>query len=104
MVDSMENANHPVPSPDPRFLAARAARLAYEDAINSDGVTSAAWWTIASGLRIAVADLTSAGALAGLIEVCRSRAVDAEQRAQYAARMLEVARNCRVIDLATLAA
>jgi hypothetical protein len=100
----METVELTSSSPDPRYLAARDARLAYEDAVNGDGVTSAAWWAIASGLHIAVADLTSAGALAGLIECCRSRAVDAEQRAQYAARMLVHARSIRPIDMSSLVA
>ncbi len=87
---------------DQRWMTARDARLAYEDAVTSDGVTDRAWWAIAGGLRTAVDDLTALGALPSVIESCRARAFDAEMRAQYAVRMVDLARRSRVIDMGTL--
>lgn len=92
------------PAPDPRYLAARDARLAYEDAVTSDGVSAAAWDALADQMHAAVDGLKAAGALAGLIESLRARAVDAQERALYAARMLEVARSHRPIDMSSIVA
>lgn len=93
---------------------ALAARLAYEQAVNdtsSDGCVSAATWS-----RLADDLFDSANACAllvgspeapyltpGVVETLRSRAVDAQARAQNATRMVAVARTYRCIDMGTLA-
>jgi len=101
----MENAISPAIAPDPRFLAARAARLAYEDAVNSDGVTESAWRAIAVDLAAAAVALSRAGLPRfGMVEACRARAVDAEQRAAVARRMIDVARSHRPIDMSSVVA
>lgn len=81
---------------------AKSARLAYEEAVISDGVTATAWSTISEDLYAAASAMLLAGALAGFVEVLRARAFDAHARSQYAARMVNVARAGRVIDMSTL--
>lgn len=101
--------------PSAVFARARAARLAYEDAVSSDGVSARAWRRIAAQMHDACVDLVElklardTGAItgdwiltAGQIQCLADRQTDALHRAQYAERMLEVARNGRVIDMATL--
>lgn len=104
----MGNASSPALAPDnsPTYARAIAARNAYRDALDSDGVTEAAWRAIAVDLAAAAVDLARAGEPRyGFVEVCRSRAVDADQKADLAARMVVAAQqHSRVIDLGTLAA
>lgn len=105
MPNTSEQVVEVVQSPDSAAVRARAiaARNAYRDALDSDGVTEAAWRAIAVDLAAAAVDLVRAGEPRyGFPEVCRSRAVDAEQRADSAARMVTVARQCRVIDMSSL--
>lgn len=93
---------------------ARAARLAYEDAVNSDGTTATRWLAIArdmyegaAGLyQLIAANAVPDGYLVtpGVIQCLTDRARDAEYRAQVADRMVAAARNGRVIDLGTLTA
>lgn len=99
----MENALAPAPkSLDPRILAACEARRAYEDAIDSDGVSATAWRALSERMTDALDGLRAIGALPGVIESMRARAVDAGFRAQYAERMVEVARRTRPIDMSSL--
>lgn len=83
---------------------ARSARQAYEDALVSDGVTATVWSGIAADMFAAADALEQAGALRGIVQCQRDRAVDAAQRAQFALRMVEVARRTKVIDMATIGA
>src|SRR5262245_19273284 len=102
----MENAAPTPVSPNqPIYARAIAARDAYRDALDSDGVTEAAWRAIAVDLAAAAVDLARIGEPRyGFVEVCRSRAVDAQQRADFSARMVELARSVRPIDLSTVCA
>lgn len=100
------------PAPTSTLSSALTARRAYENAVTSDGVTAAAWATIALALRDSAAELgrmLTAGRIpagylvtAGTIQCLTDRAVDAAHRAQYAARMLEVCRRGPVIDMASI--
>ena len=81
------------------FSAAIAARAAYEDAVNSDGVTSAAWAIIADDLAHAAEGLVGTTATRGQVRCLADRAVDAAQRARYALRMLEVARSQSAVEM-----
>lgn len=78
-----------------RYLAAKSARAAYEDAVTSDGVSVNAWLSIAAALAEAADGLRGTGATPGQIQCLADRARDAAQRAQYATRMLAVARMSR---------
>ncbi len=104
----MENAItlfvSPPPTLDPTSVReqAYAARLAYEEAVNSDGTSAAAWQAIADDMHSTADQLEAIGALRGVVQCQRDRAIDASQRATFARRMLAVARSARVIDLATL--
>lgn len=97
----MTNASHVVPA-QIDLSPARAARLAYEDAVTTDGVSAATWARIALDMADTLKLMVAARCLTGLIESHRARAVDAAQRARYAQRMVVAARNYRVIDVATL--
>lgn len=80
----------------PIYARAQAARAAYEDAVDSDGVTHTAWWRIAGEMRAAVDGLRGIpGVLLGPVECLEARARDAEQRAQFCERMLAVAKMSR---------
>lgn len=81
---------------------AHAARLAYEEAVDSDGTSAAAWQAIADDMHATADAMERAGAMRGFVQCHRDRAVDAAQRAGFARRMLEVARSHRVIDMSTL--
>lgn len=81
---------------------AHAARLAYEEAVASDGTSAAAWQSIADDMHATADAMERAGALAGFVQCHRDRAVDAAGRASYARRMLQVAQTHRVIDMSTL--
>lgn len=83
--------------------SAHAARLAYEEAIDCDGVSAAAWQAIADDMHATADALEAIGALRGVVQCHRDRASDASSRATYARRMLVVARNSgRVIDMASI--
>lgn len=98
----MENASTLAPTLTQASELAMAARLAYEEAVNSDGTSAGAWQSIADDM-FATADLMErAGSLRGFVQCHRDRAVDAAQRATFARRMLAVARSHRVIDMSTL--
>jgi len=105
----MENAFIIFVSPQPTLNpvavreSAHAARLAYEEAVNSDGASAAAWASIAADMHATADQLEAIGTMQGFVQCHRDRAVDALQRAQFATRMLEVARSARVIDLGSLA-
>lgn len=100
----MENALTLIPALDPQTVReqAQAARLAYEESVNSDGTSAAAWQSIADDMHASAAQLAAIGALRGVVQCQRDRAVDASQRAQFARRMLDVARSARVIDMSSL--
>lgn len=101
----MENALTPFTPPSVTTAVceqAHATRLAYEEAISSDGVSAAAWQAIADDMHKTADLLEAVGALRGIVQCHRDRAVDASQRAQFARRMLDVARGLRVIDMSTL--
>jgi hypothetical protein len=80
--------------------SAMAARLAYEEAVNSDGTSAASWQLIADDMHATADQLERIGTLRGVVTCHRDRAVDASHRAQFARRMLDVARSARVIDMA----
>jgi hypothetical protein len=75
--------------------AARAARLAYDRAVTSDGVSVAAWWAIASDLHFAAADLIRAGATRGQADELTGHARDAEHRAVSTERRTALAVHSR---------
>lgn len=93
----------PPSSSDPRRSFCLAARQAYEDAVNNlscDGaVSSASWWAIAGDLHLAALTMRSMGALESFVVCAIDRARDAEMRAQFAERMVQVAAKSRVIDM-----
>lgn len=98
----MENAPAPA-SPEVTTRAfAREARDRYEDAVTSDGVSAASWRAIAADLDLAADGLARVGTFASTLTSLRDRATDARQRADFATRMLEVARSHRVIDMSSL--
>ena len=102
----VENATNPAHSaiPDPRLVAAREARIAYEEAVNSDGVTASTWRAIARQMLITASGMEAAGVLKGFVTCHLDRAVDAANRADFCDRMVQVAREyTRVIDLSSLA-
>lgn len=92
------------------LLAAREARRAYEDLISSDGATSTSWHRVHSDISVAVHNLVTLYysndcpplLTESVIQELADRGADALDRAQYAARMVEAARNGRVIDMATI--
>ena len=105
MFRGMENATLTFHAPVDKTAAleqAHAARLAYEQAVNSDGTSAAVWQSIHEDMHATADLMEAAGALAGVVQSHRDRAVDAGQRATYARRMVEVARGYRVIDMSTL--
>ena len=101
-VDRLAAAHSPLDPASAREQAL-AARMAYEDAVDSDGTSAAAWQRISDDMH-ATADLRElSGSLRGFVQCHRDRAVDAGHRAQYARRMLDVARRAaRVIDMDSL--
>lgn len=106
MPNTSESVVEVVQSPDSTVIdRAMSARIAYQEAVESDGVTESAWRAIGEALAASAVELAHAGQPRyGSVEVCRSRAVDAFQRADYAARMVTVARQHRVIDMSSLGA
>lgn len=96
--------------PAPILLAAREARTAYEDLISSDGATSTSWRRVHSDISVAVHNLVTLYysndcpplLTGGVIQCLADRGTDALHRAQYAERMVEVARRGRVIDMSSL--
>ena len=81
---------------------AHAARLAYEQAVNSDGTSAAAWQSIADDMHATADAMARAGAMASFVTCQRDRAIDAQNRAVYARRMIAAVRHGRVIDMSTL--
>lgn len=111
MADPILDSTPAVDSALTVLVAFRAARATYEDAVTCDGVTSTAWWTIAGALHATADDLEAIAVTntvrdlvisPGTIQCHRDRARDAEHRALYATRMVQVARAHRVIDMATV--
>lgn len=99
----MENALTPhAPIPPSVSEPAMAARMAYEEAVNSDGTSAAAWQAIADDMHATADAMERAGAMPDFVTCHRDRAIDAAHRATLARRMLEVARTHRVIDMSTL--
>lgn len=90
----------PAPSSTPTAIlaAAKQARDAYEDALTSDGVTAGAWRSIAAAMHQAAAALqpllgnpAAPYLMPSSIQCLADRATDADQRADYAHRMVKVA-------------
>lgn len=84
-----------VPQPPDHTAAyefAMAARLAYDEATASDGVSADSWAVIALDMQRAADGLIGTRALPSQIQCIRDRATDAAHRANYARRMVEHAR------------
>ena len=87
IVDAMENTpTSLIPAPQPRDLVLEATR-AYNDLVNSDGATPAAWDSVAADLE-AAARLMAGDRVNFLLD----RAHDARGNARYAKRMIAHAR------------
>lgn len=100
----MTNAPHASSSAlDPRIAAARDARLAYEDALTTDGTSASTWRALARQLTITANGMEDAGMLAGFVQCHRDRAADADAKADFLECMVVAAhRYGRVIDMATI--
>lgn len=88
---------------------ARSARLAYDEAVATDGVSARSWRHVAAELawaagylgELVARGLIPAGYLItpGMVQQLADRAIDAERHAYYLDRMVHAARSGRVIDV-----
>ena len=107
----MGDSSSSLPSPLSAAISrARAARLAYDEAVATDGVSARSWRHISSELAWAAAylgelvarDLIPADYIVtpGMVQQLSDRAIDAEHHAYYLDRMVHAARTSRrVIDV-----
>lgn len=97
MSDQLKLNRPPAPNHTAAYEFAMAARLAYDEAVASDGVSADRWALIALDMQRAADGLAGTGATPSQIECMAARARDAAHRANYAHRMVAHARSLKWI-------